>query len=146
MKPSAIQAAIVAATAARFPDWTVAAHGGQFTERELPRLLAHAPALLVGGLRIPTLVPAGPGRWKATLDWAIYVVGTDQKDLPADTVAFDVVYDLLTWLPDQKWGLAEARLPEAASLNADNLYTGHVNLLRISLWAVAWSQLFFLTA
>lgn len=153
MKPSAVQAAIVSAVATQFPTWTVAAHGGQFTERELPALLAQAPALLVGPLQIPTLVAAGPGRWKATVDWAVYVLGADQIVtvdqspvlVPAALVAFDQVYDLLTWLPEQKWSLGEARLPEADSLKADNLYTGHVNLLRVSLWAVAWTQTFFLT-
>ena len=142
MTPSAILAAVVAGVAARYPALTVEAHGGQFTERELPMLLAKVPALLVSINGIANLTPYGETGWLGTVQWACYVLGAD---LPADpgsppevpatpaipraALAIDAIFDLLTWLPSQRWNLAAARLPDPDSFSADNLYTGHINNL-----------------
>jgi hypothetical protein len=151
MIPSAIQAAVVAGLAVRYPDLTVIAHGGQFTERELPMLLAQAPALLVAIAGIDRLTPFGETAWRGQVRWAISVLG---NDLPADpatpatpraALAADTAFDLLLWAPAQRWGLADAGLPESDSFSADNLYTGHVNNLRIALWGVTWTQTFLFT-
>lgn len=147
--PSAIQAAVVSGLAARYPDLTVAAHGGQFTERELPMLLAQAPALLVAITGIGDLKPFGETGWLGAVRWAVYVLGADVPADPPDpaqpraTLASDTAFDLLLWLPDQRWSLAgAARLPDPESFAADNLYTGHVNVLRVALWGVTWTQSF----
>ena len=158
MTPSAIQAAAVAVLAARYSGLTVVAHGGQFTERELPMLLAQAPALLVAIAGIDRLTPFGETAWRGQVRWAVYVLGSDlpadpgaPPDVPATpavpraAVAADTALDLLLWLPDQRWSLADASLPDPDSFSADNLYTGHVNNLRIALWGVTWTQTFLFT-
>ena len=151
MTPSAIQAAAVALLATRYPDLTVVAHGGQFTERELPMLLAQAPALLVAIAGIGDLRPYLETGWLGTVRWAVYVLGADVPADPPDpaqpraALASDTAFDLLLWLPDQRWNLAGARLPDPDSFAADNLYTGHVNVLRVALWGVTWTQTFHFT-
>lgn len=146
MTPSAIQAAAVAVLATRYPGLTVVAHGGQFTERELPLLLAQAPALLVAIAGIDRLTPFGEIAWRGQVRWAVYVLGADLPADPPDpavpraALAADTALDLLLWLPDQRWSLADAGLPDPDSFSADNLYTGHVNTLRIALWGVTWTQ------
>ncbi len=146
--PSEIQAAVVAALTARYPDLTVAAHGGQFTERELPMLLAQVPALLVTIAGIGGWKPYGETGWMGTVRWAVYVLGSDVPADPPDpaqpraALASDTAFDLLLWLPAQRWSLAGARLPDPDSFAANNLYTGHVNVLRVALWGVTWTQPF----
>lgn len=145
MKPSEIQDAIVAAVAARYPAFAVEAHGGNFSEREVPMLLAKAPAILVACATVPGLQPAGAHKWRSTLRWGLFVLGADTATADRDDGALDTAFDLLLWLPSQRWGLEEARLPEQASFSADNLYTGSLNNLRVALWGVRWDQAFTFT-
>lgn len=145
MKPSQIQAAIVASLAARYPAFTVDGHGGTFTEREVPLLLAKAPALLVACTGGKSFTAAGPGRWKGALNWALYVFGADSATTERDVLALDTVFDLTVWLPEQKWGIADARLLDPTSLTADNLYSGQVNILRVAVWGLTWTQSFYFT-
>lgn len=151
MTPSEIQAAIVAGLATRYPDFTVEAHGGSFAERELPLLLAKAPCLLVACIGGANLAPAGrdhsngTDRWRGDLNFALYVFGADTVSTERDVLALDTVFDVLTWLPDQNWGFSNARVANRATLRADNLYTGQVNLLRVAVWGLTWTQSFFFT-
>ncbi len=143
MTPSAIRAAIVGTLATRYPALTVEAHGGRFTERELPLLLAKTPAILVACTRIGAVQSWEAGvRWEADLGFALYVFGADNAATERDVLALDTVFDLLTWLPDQRWGLAEADLPVRTSFDAENLYTGQVNILRVAVWGLTWTQSF----
>jgi len=52
---------------------------------------------------------------------------------------------VLAWLPDQDWGIGDATLTDRATVRADNLYTGQVNLLRVAVWGLTWTQAFFFT-
>jgi phage gp37-like protein len=141
MVPSTIRAAIVGAMKTRYPTLTVEAHGGMFTESELALVLAKAPALLVSCTGFRQLAP-GPtaAQWKATLRWGLVVVGADTASTDRDVLALDTVFDLLLWLPDQRWGLSGAKLLDPETLTADNLYTGQINLLRVALWGLTWTQ------
>ena len=151
MTPSEIQAAIVAALAARYPAFTVEPHGGSFTEREMPLLLAKAPCLLVACIGGTNLAPAGmdrsagTDRWRGDLTFVLYVFGADTATDGRAALALDTVFDVLTWLPDQNWGFSHARVANRASIRADNLYTGQVNLLRVAVWGLTWTQSFFFT-
>lgn len=143
LTPSTIRSAMTGVLAARYPAMTVEAHGGSFTERELPVLLAKAPAVLVACTRISGLhIGEDASLWRADLGMALYVFGVDTATTDRDVLALDTVFDLLTFLPAQRWGLNEARIMEESSITADNLYTGHVNLLRIAVWGVTWTQTF----
>ena len=143
MTPADARDAIVTALATAFPGWTVEAHGGQFTDRELPLLLAKTPCLLVSVLRIPQFATKGANRWSGDLNLTVYVFGRDSSEDRA-TLALDTAFALLVMLPGQRWNLANAKPPAADSISADNLYTGTANNLRVSLWAVAWTQNFTL--
>lgn len=146
--PSAIQTAIVSIMTTRYTALKVSAHGGQFTERELPMLLAQAPALLVAIAGIDNLTPYLETGWRGLVRLAVYIIGADipadppNPAVPRATLASDTALDLLLWLPDQRWNLAAAGMPDVESMSANNLYTGHVNNLRISLWGVTWTQTF----
>ncbi len=145
MKPSDIQDALVAALAARYPAFTVEAYGGLFTEREAPFLLGKAPAILAACVALPGLAPAGLNKWRSALRWGLFVLGSDADGRERDDVALDTVFDLLLWLPGQRWGMPEAKLPDLTSFTADNLYTGSLNHLRVALWGVRWEQTFTFT-
>lgn len=153
--PSTILATVASALATRYPDFAVEAHGGQFTERELPMLLGRAPAILVACAGVSRLEPVGERDWRADWRWSVAVLAADRPAQPGDPpdvpavparprsgLALDTAFDLLTWLPECTWTLAGARLPDPATFAADNLYTGHVNNLRVALWAVSWTQSF----
>lgn len=140
MAPSAIVAAAVAALAARYPGFKVEAHGGRFAESDVPLLLAKAPALLLGCGGLPQLAPVGERGWRADWTWALYVLGADVGATGRDALALDTCADLMTWLPEQTWGVPGARLVDPAAISADNLFTGHVNILRVSLWGLTWTQ------
>lgn len=145
MTPSEIQDAIVAGLAARYPDFTVEAHGGSFTERELPLLLAKAPCLLVACIGGTNLTWAGPTRWRGDLNFVLYVFGADTASTERAALALDTVFDVLAWLPDQNWSVSDARPTDRTTVRADNLYTGQVNLLRVAVWGLTWTQSFFFT-
>lgn len=143
MKPSDIQDALVAALAARYPTIKVEAHGGNFTEKEIPFLMGKAPLLLVAFSGFSDLsVGETPLHWQATIRFSLVMIGADTSTTARDDLAVDTVFDLLAWLPSQDWGLTAARLLDRASLTADNLYTGTLNTLRIALWAVSFEQTF----
>lgn len=140
MSLSAAHAAVVSTLATAFADWTVEAHGGSFTERELPLLLARAPLLLASCLAVDRMTPYRETGWRAQTRWAVYVFGADTATTDRAVLALDAVAALLAWLPDQRWGLAAAELPDQESFAAENLYTGQANILQVSLWAVTWTQ------
>src|SRR5574343_151071 len=133
MTPSEIQAAIVSSLANRYSEFTVEAHGGSFTEQELPLLLSKAPCLLVACTGGNNMAPAGMARatnterWRGDLNFALYVFGADTASTARTALALDTIFDVLTWLPEQNWGFSEARFADRASIRADNLYTGQVN-------------------
>ena len=136
--------AIVATLCAAFPTWTVEQHGGQFNESEVPILLAKCPALLVSILDIPEFLPHGAKRYRGSLKLAIYVFGKD-GDQDRATWTLSTVFSLLALLQGQRWGLSDALLPVPDTISAENLYSGHVNNLRVALWVVSWTQSFTLT-
>lgn len=144
MTPAEIVAAITAKLAVKFPALTVESHGGRFTERELAMTLAKAPALLLGCLGLGPPQPVGEWGWRCDLRLVAYVLGSDTVSTARDIAALDAVFALHAWLPDQRWGLADAQIIDPQTITSDNLYTGHSNLLRVSVWAVAWTQAFTL--
>jgi hypothetical protein len=142
MSPSDIQDAILAVLATRYPTFTVEAHGGDLLEREVPMLLGKAPALLLAITDFRDVSVYDGGRWSATFTFSLVVLGKDTASDARDDLAANTVFDLLPWLPYQRWGLNEALPPNEASLTANNLYTGPLNNLRIALWGLRWSQPF----
>ena len=128
-----------------FAPLPVAAHGGRFTEDELPMLLGEAPCLRVAILGLPRYVVRGRERWSGEVRLAVYCLGTDTPSISRADLAMDTAIRLVDWLPDQRFGLSEqeSRIPETDSIRAENIYTGDINNLRVALWGVAWNQLFY---
>ena len=77
---------------------------------------------------------------------ALFVLGADTAVTERHDVALDTVFDLLLWLPSQRWNVPAARIPDQSTFGADNLYTGSLNNLRIALWGLRWDQTFTFTS
>jgi len=146
MTLASIQAAVVATLAPLLTPIAVEAHGGQFTERELPMLLGKAPCVLIAITGVRKIIPLTPTQWTGTLGLAAYCLGKDGDDSRAEQ-AMDLAEAILNQLLDQQWGYSDdaSEPPDFTQVQADNLYTGHVNNLRIALWAVSWLQDFTVT-
>lgn len=139
-------AALVADLTPRFPDLRdVAAHGGAFTERELALWLGSVPCLRVGVLGLNAIAPRGRDGWQADLRWTAYILTTDAPGHDRLTLALDTVDTLLTHLiTGPRWGIP-GQPPQLDTIQAENLYTGPVNILSVALWAVAWTQTHYFT-
>jgi len=139
-------AAVVADLTPRFPGLTVDTHGGAFTERELALWLGSVPCLRVGCLGLNRIAPrGGRGGWQADLRWSAYILTTDSPAGDRLTVALDTVDTLLaTLITGPGWGLT-GQPPQLDTIQAENLYTGPVNILSVALWAVAWTQTHYFT-
>lgn len=133
--------AVVADLIPRFPDLTVGTHGGAFTERELALWLGTVPCLRVGCLGLNRIAPrGGRGAWQADLRWAAYILTADRGANGRLQLALDTVDTLISYLmTGPRWGL-NGSAPTLDSIQAENLYTGPVNVLNVALWAVAWTQ------
>lgn len=134
------QAAIVSTLTPLLDPIPVLAHGGTFTERELPMLLSQAPCVLIAARRLDGYSAAGLQRWSARVAWVAFCLAIDSEVGRAE-VAMDCAYSLVRIVPQQRWGLdTQCKIPDFASIAADNLYSSHVNNLRVALWAVGWNQ------
>lgn len=140
MSLSAAQAAIVA-TLTELLDVPVRAHGGMFAERELPLLLGQAPVVLVASTGVADYRPYAPDAWQGVVGWAAYCLAADGVTARAER-AMALAQVILDQMIDQTWGLAETACepPDFTTVRADNLYSGHVNNLRVALWTVSWQQ------
>jgi len=143
MSLSDARAAVVETLTTLFPAFRVEAHGGSFTESELAMLLGHAPCLLVAVLRLHDYASIGMHRWSASVDWVAVLLAKDGASQRAE-LALESAHALIACLPGQRWGLGTAacKPPDMASIDAQNLYSGHANNLSIAAWAVSWTQTF----
>jgi len=136
---------VTTSLAATLAPLRVQSHGGRFTESELALLLGDAPCILVAALSLTDYESRGRQRWAGTLRLGAYCLGADTPTEARATLAMDTALEIVDLLPGQLWGQSDQalRLPDVATITADNLYTGHINNLRVALWAVAWTQTFF---
>ena len=136
---------VAAGLAGQFAPLRVESHGGRFTEREIAMLLGKAPCILAAVLGLGRVVSRGRDRWAADLRFGAYCLGADTPAEYRAELAMDRAVQIVDLLPSQLWGATDktCRPPEIDTIAADNLYTGHINNLRVALWAVAWTQTFF---
>lgn len=126
----------------------VKSHGGQFTEREIALLLGDSPAVLIAALNLGDFAPNDEQDGFQTAGrFAAYCIGvataTDTSTETAMTAAQTVINALLT---DQTWGVpALCTPPELTSIAAEAVYSGHINVLSVAIWAVTWTQNFEFT-
>lgn len=135
---------VTTSLAATLAPLRVQAHGGRFTESELALLLGDAPCILVAVLNLTGYESRGRNRWQGPLRFAAYCLGADSPIESRNLWAMNAAIQIVDALPMQRWGRTEQEIkpPELASISADNLYTGYQNNLRVTLWAVAWTQTF----
>lgn len=145
MNLSGARSVVTAGLAAHFAPLRVESHGGRFVERELPMVLGKAPCILVAVLGLDRVAMRGRGRWGADVRFGAYCLGADTTAEARANLAMDRALAVVDLLPLQTWGATEAvcRPPDITSITAANVYTGHVNNLRIALWACAWIQPFY---
>lgn len=137
----AIRDAMVDALADEFDDWTVAAHGGRFTLEEIPLLLGQLPKMLVANIGIQEWTRAGKREATVTVQHAIYLMTTDKAGSSRDEWALDGVEQVSFFLMHQTWNGLARTIPELP-LQAQNLYAKTVKNLRLSVWAVPFTQVF----
>ncbi|MFZ1325951.1 MAG: hypothetical protein WAT67_08005 [Candidatus Contendobacter sp.] len=144
MNLSSVLAVVTEGLATAFAPLQVESHGGRFVEKELPLQLGKAPCILVAVLSLTDYKSRGRERWQSDLRFGAYCLGADTPSESRTRLAMDTALQIVDLLPTERWGFDEqtARPPEVTSISAENLYTGHVNNLRIALWAVAWTQTF----
>lgn len=141
MSLTTVQTAIVATLTPRLAPLRVQAHGGGFTEKELALLLGQAPCVLITPLGIRGFKPQEPKLWRGDVQWSAYCLGADQGGSRAEQAA-DAAQAVMDQLILQTWGLPDSEIEPAtlSSVAAENLYSGYVNILRVAVWAVTWTQ------
>lgn len=133
----------MAALRTEFPTIRVEAHGGRFTATEIPLWLGKAPCLLVAPLAIAPFNQYNLAVYEATVQWTCYAFMTDRTSHSRDDAVLEMVQALMGLVLDNRWGID---CQPAQDVQADNLYTGEQDNLRVSLWAVSWSQAVFLSS
>lgn len=132
-----LRAAIIADLQARLGNNVkVSGHGGRFGSDELKRYGAVAPACLVAILGVSNLQASGSSI-VGDVACAALIVTADRPGLLRDLAALGIVTTLVAALPGVDFGLD---VSGAASVRADNLYSGAVDQLGVALWAIAWRQ------
>ncbi len=116
----------------------VATHVGEFGANEVKRYLTKAPAVILAPLGFPDIERAG-GAVRFNVNYAAFVVvkhgkaGVDRND-----AALAIVERIGLEVPFLAGGEACAQAP--TNVEAGNLYTGVVDKMGMSLWAVRWRQ------
>ncbi len=148
MSLSLLMAGMVGTLTPLLSPMKVKAHGGAFTEKELALLLGDAPCVLIAAVSLGDFGPNDEMNGYQTMGrFAAYCIGsataTDTSTDYAMTAAQTVINALLA---DQDWGVpALCQPPEIASIAADAVYSGRINVLSVAIWAVTWTQDFEFT-
>lgn len=137
MRFTDLSSAVVTDLKGKFPALKACAtHPGRFDLTEIKRVAIKAPAILVACLGVPKLDEAGTEEKDVELVMAAFVLTKDQKGLPRDVGALNIVEALLTHIPMRKWGMTG--LGPASKIAAENLYSGEIDRTGVALWAVSF--------
>lgn len=119
---------------------TCEVHPGRFNLKELKRISAKTPALLVSSLGTAKVLNPGTGQAKPVKQLAIYLVTKASPQLSAEEACRNLVDALELYLEAEspRWGLTGIGQPQA--VRSDNLYSSEVDKNGVMLWAVTWQQ------
>lgn len=117
---------------------TVVTHVGEFGPDEVERYAASAPAVILAPLGFADISRAG-GMVLAALNYAAFVLTKSMANDSRGDIAMAVMEELFKILPYEKWSV-EACAQAPRDIEAGNLYTGKVDEMGVSLWAVRWRQ------
>jgi hypothetical protein len=113
-------------------------HAGDVNAKELGRIAAHAPALLISLGAVGVAEEVGDGRDYWPLTPVVYVVTRDERSLNRFEAAVNLVEGVIDTVTDNIFGIVGARAPQ--DIAAKNLFTGDIDKQKVSLWAVRFSQ------
>lgn len=112
----------------------IEAHAGRFTESEIRRLATKTPAILTSLMQISD----GNGTDNSECRFISWVlVRADNKDKIYDLglKLTSVLIPVIRSLPNQ----SVYNSTDIADIEAENLYTGTLDSINISMWAVSWT-------
>jgi len=112
-------------------------HQGRIDAAELKRVWQATPAVLIACLGA-NKVQVSPGTVRATLRWVAFIVCQAPTGESRDDAALVIADVLLRMIPEERWGSDE--VGRAEQLRAENLYSGTVDRMGVSLWSVTWVQ------
>lgn len=137
LRLAALTAEVVKQIGAYMPGLkTCATHPGKINIDELSRIARKPPAVHVALMDIPAL-PIHTQEVETMLTLVAYVTTQDQRGLPAEQSALNLVEALLNWLPGRQF------LPfayGAERVAARNLFSASADKKGVALWGVTWRQ------
>lgn len=116
-------------------------HHGEFGEKEIKAYLVKAPCVILAPLGLPDMKPMGPNVF-ATVQYAAFILTRSKPELERGDAAMAIAEVIATFLPYEGFGLAR----KPADVEAANLYSGTIDQMGMSLWAVRWRQVVELAA
>lgn len=112
----------------------VAPHAGRFTEAEIRRLATKTPAVLTSLMKIKD----GEGTDNGKLHFVSWVlVRADNRDkiYDAGLKYISLLIPVIRNIPDE----SSYNATDVTDIEAENLYTGTLDDINISMWAVLWT-------
>ena len=113
---------------------TIEAHAGRFTESEIRRLATKAPAVLTSLMKIKD----GEGTDNSDIHFISWLlVRADNKDKIYDSGLkfISLLIPVIRSIPNK----SEYNATDVTDIEAENLYTGTLDNINISMWAVSWT-------
>ena len=113
---------------------TIKAHAGRFTENEIRRLATQTPAVLTSLMKIAD----GEGTDNSECRFVNWVlVRADNKDKLYDSALryLSLLIPVIRSIPNESFYNAT----DVTDIEAENLYTGTLDNINISMWAVSWT-------
>ena len=112
----------------------IAAHPGRFTEAEIRRLATQTPAILTSFMGVKD----GEGTDNSSCRFISWVlVRADNKDKLYDSALkfISLLIPVIRTIPN----LSVYNATDVTDIEAENLYTGTLDNINISMWAVSWN-------
>lgn len=113
-------------------------HGGRVDLEELKRYALKAPCAIVAPLGIRRGTEEG-NTLVADVVWGCYLLAKDSKAMLRNDWALMLLELAMSVIkPSQRWGDDAAEMIK--ELRAENLFSGSLDQLAVSLWVVTWAQ------
>lgn len=118
----------------RFKNLKVVPHAGRFTEQEIRRLATQAPAVLTSLMQIND----GEGTDNSEcrfVSWVLVRANNADKIYDEGLKLTSVLIPVIRTVPNK----SAYNATDVADIEAENLYTGTLDSINISMWAVSWT-------
>lgn len=122
------------------PQVDVADHPGTFTSAELGRIVTKTRAVRVALATIPEITVTGPGHLKAMLDFNVFIICGDTREISRQQAGLELAEILLKAVPLNRWNTTYLQAALPTSLAVDNLYSDILERKGVAMWGLAWQQ------